>query len=164
MKQFGLKLLVGSCALLFVTSALAQDWVQYKADKYGFSMLVPKGTKVAGKDLGGGWGAMVAVNPPSQLMGLAQLGVQSKAAAIEAFGVKLTGIPAKHWKLAEQGKNKNGWKWYKAAVATDGKTMVVAVYGNGAKGSYLLLLKTTVADYAANKAAYEKWGDSLRLF
>jgi len=48
--------------------------------------------------------------------------------------------------------------------ATDGTVLLFGVYGTGPKGSYLILLQTTVKDYEEHKADYRKWYDSITLF
>ena len=149
---------------LWSASALAAGWKEHRSEKYGIRMLLPEGATVQAKELGGGWAAMVAEAGPAKVLGIAKLGAKVSAEEIEAFGVKLTGIAGPHWKPVTSGKGENGWTWYKAAMATDGKTMVAAVYGVGARGSYLILLQTTVADFKANTAAYERWTSSLRVF
>ena len=151
-----------SAAFLVANPAAAQ-WKQHRSSTFGISMLLPAGVKAQTKAIGD-WGAVYAEAGPAKLLGLARLGKKSSAAEIEAFGVKLTGVPAKYWKAVDSGRGKNGWVWYKAAVASDEAKMAVAIYGHGPRGSYLLLLATTVADYKANQASYDHWFKNLRVF
>ncbi len=49
-------MIVGSAAI-----ATAEDgWVRYEATDYGFSMLMPEGTKYVEREHGGGWGELYA--------------------------------------------------------------------------------------------------------
>lgn len=154
-----------SLALLFVAStASAYTWVPLKSNKYGIAMKVPAGTQLAAKEVGGGWGALWAQFGPAQLFAVAKLGTQHQPAEIETFGIQLTGIAGQYWKMIAQGKGDNGWTWYRIYQAANTTHVVWAVLGTGPKGSYLLLLKTTVADATANTADYKAWVKSLSLF
>jgi len=98
------------------------------------------------------------------LHGLAKLGVQAHPQAIEDAGVRFTRIPRQRWRLINQGRHTGGRHWYKTAYASNGRDAVLAYYGTGPRGSYLLLLKTTVADYQQNKPAYHHWYHSVRVW
>lgn len=153
-------MLLAAMGVLFsatVAQGIVHPWVKYEAKKYGFSMLVPKGTNFVGKEWKDGWGGLFANYWGVKLWGLAHLGQEHTPAQIEAFGLLVTGIPAKKWKLLEQGKNKNGWKWYRTWKAQRGKALVFGTYGVGSKGSYLLILKTSTRSYAKHKDAYMRW-------
>ena len=50
-----------------------------------------------------------------------------------------------------------------AEAALPSETWTVKVFGVGKKGNYLLYLETTVDDYNAHKADYNKWYESIRL-
>ena len=113
------------CVLLSSASAVAGPWEQFSSQKYGFSMLVQKGTKLRARDMGG-WGALVAEHKPVTLLAMARLGEKASPREIEAFGQKITGIDGKHWKAVDSGSGVNGWQWYRAAAASDGKRMVAA--------------------------------------
>ena len=144
--------------------AHARPWVQYKSDKYGFSMLVPKGTRFVDKEWKKGWAGVRANYWGVRLYGITHKGKQHTPGQIELFGVLVTGVPFKRWKVIDKGKNKRGWNWYKVARATDGKRVALAGYGTGKKGSYLLVLVTTVKSFRRHRAAYRKWARSVTLF
>lgn len=145
-------------------AAAGQDnWVKYQAKEYGFSMQVPPGTKFEEKKFGGGWAGLTAKNGPATLIAVADKGAKASRGDIEKFGVKVTGIPGKGWKQIDQGKNVQGWIWYRTVEATAHNKMTIGVYGVGKTASYLLLLVTTPADYAKNTADYKRWSKSIRL-
>jgi hypothetical protein len=156
---------VGSAWLLAAASgvACAGEWQTYESDRYGFSMSVPPGTKLVDKDRDDGWGLLHGEKDGVELYACAQLGRHYEAKEIEDFGVKVTGIAADNWREIDAGKTREDWTWYKTVVATEGETAYAGIYGIGPRGSYLLLLKTTVADYQENKAAYRRWYDGIKL-
>lgn len=153
----------GVVALVCATPSAAQEWKTYDAGEYGFSMLIPSDATVSEKEWGGGWGGLFSDYEGVKLWGLAKLGKKHSAEEIEEFGVKLTGVPADAWKQVGKGTDDNGWIWYRTVEATKGGVLVFGGYGVGPKGSYLLVMKTTVADYDAHKADYKKWYDSVTL-
>jgi hypothetical protein len=139
-------------------------WSSYRSNKYGFAMLAPPGATFVERELGGGWGTLEATHEGIKFLGVAKLGEWAKPEDIETFGVRLTGISPAQWKQVDKGTNQNGWAWYRTVEATDGRVLVFGGYGIGAKGSYLILLQTTVKDYEDHKADYRKWYDSITLF
>lgn len=140
-----------------------EAWASYASDKYGFSMLVPAGAQLAEKEFGGGWGELWCEHDGVKLYALAKLGEQATAEEIEKVGVKLTGLPASAWKTIDKGEKSHGWNWYRTVEASQGGTLVFGGYGTGPKGSYLLVLQTTETDYAAYKADYKAWYESITL-
>jgi hypothetical protein len=140
-----------------------EGWVTYRSEEYGFSMLVPEGTKFEEKEFEGGWGALYANYQGVKLWAVGKLGAPEEAKDIEAYGVKVTGIPAKYWKTIDKGKNAHGWKWYNTVKASDGKTIAYGGYGIGPKGSYMLILVTSKQDFEENNNDYLKWYKSIRL-
>ena len=146
------------------STVLAIDWTTYRSNEYGFEMLVPSGTKFAERDFGSGWGALVADADGVKIYAVGKLGEQATAEEIESFGVKVTAIPASAWKAVDSGRNSNGWSWYKGVEAWNGDEVVYGGYGVGPRGSYLLLVKTTGADYSAHESEYRQWFDSLTVF
>ena len=151
--------------LIFAMPASAGGkWKEARSDEYGFSMLVPKGTVLAGKEWKDGWGGLHGNFLGVQLWGIAHLGKKHTAPEIEAFGMLVTGIGPKHWKKIDEGKDSNGWEWYKTWKANKGRHVVLGAYGVGPKGSYLLVLKTTARSFKRDKAAYLKWHRNLRVF
>ncbi len=138
-------------------------WVKYEAPaKYGFSMLVPKGTRFKERSWFE-WGGVHANYWGVLLWGIARLGKYHTVKEIERFGVKVTGIPKAKWTQIHSGKKTNGFKWFKSVHATKGKHLFVAVYGVGPKGSYLLVLRTTLKSWARDKPKYIKWYKSINV-
>ncbi len=127
-------------------------------------MMVPAGTRLVDREPWEGWGQLWAQMGVATLHGLAKLGVQAHPQAIEDAGVRFTRIPRQRWRLINQGRHTGGRHWYKTAYASNGRDAVLAYYGTGPRGSYLLLLKTTVADYQQNKPAYHHWYHSVRVW
>lgn len=82
---------------------------------------------------------------------------------IQAFGIHVSKIPAKHWRITTHAKNEGGRDWYRIAFATDGKDVVWAKYGTGPKGSFLVVLKTTVKFSVENPKALGAFADSITL-
>lgn len=151
-------------AILLAGIASAQEgWVKYDAQEYGFSMLIPEGTKLAEREYGGGWGELRAEHEGVKLYALAKLGEWATPEQIEQVGVKLTGIPGSFWTTVSQGENKQGWTWYRTVQARGNGKVIVGDYGTGKRGSYLLILETTEADFKQYEPDYVKWYQSIRL-
>jgi hypothetical protein len=155
--------------LIFLTlvgsTAIAGDeWESYSSDEYGFSMLIPEGTKPVEKEAGGGWGGLYAKADGVELYGLAKLAVQASPEEIEKFAVKETGIPDDKWTKVDEGKGENGFKWYRVYKAKHAGKIVFGAAGTGPKGSYLIFLRTTESDFNAHKADYESWYESVKVF
>jgi len=164
MKQHILVLLmVLLITVLGAFAAQASGWETYKANAYGFSMLIPEGTQMQTKEWAGGWGGLSGAHEGVTVYGVAKLGAPESAQDIEHFGVQLTGIPAEAWTEIDKGSG-HGWTWYRTVQATQGSKLVFGGYGVSPKGSYLLLLVTTPSDFKAYRADYEKWYHSIRLY
>lgn len=162
MKPTGMAKLIAVALLSLASQLAAADWKNYEARSYGFSMLVPEGTKMTERELGGGWGRLWGDSQGVKLHGLAKLGAKESDAEIEKFAVKTIGIPAGEWKMIDSGSGR-GFERYKTFEAVRGNKLYFGGYGVGKKGNYLLYLETTVEDYNAHKADYKKWYDSIRL-
>src|SRR5258706_11027119 len=123
--------------LVFAAVVLvAQDgWVKYSSSKYGFSMLVPEGTKMSDKEFGGGWAGAYGAHDGVEFVGIAKMGKEDEKDIID-FGIKYTGIPEAHWTKVDQGRG------YKVYEAEDGDHTILAAVGVGSKASFLLFLKT----------------------
>jgi hypothetical protein len=151
-------------ALLLAAAQLAAaDWKSYDAQTYGYSMLVPEGTRMTTKELGGGWGQLWGDSDGVKLYGLAKLGAKESDADIEKFAVKTIGIPAAKWKMVDSGSGR-GFERYRTFEAVQGGKLYFGGYGVGRQGNYLLYVATTVDDYDAHKADYRKWYDSIRVY
>lgn len=147
------------------SAAEAQSgWADYRAETYGFSMLVPEGTVLAESEGINGWARLVGRYDGVHLYALTKRGEQATAEEIEAVGIALTGIPESGWRMIDSGRNQGGWNWYRTVEASQGGRLIFGGYGTGPTGSYLLLLETTEADYNANRADYMAWYRSIRLF
>lgn len=156
-----LKLIAGAL-LCAVAQLAAADWKYYEAKSYGYSMLVPEGTRMKEKEWGGGWGELWGDSEGVKMHGLAKLGAKESDAEIEKFAVKTIGIPAAEWKLIDSGSGR-GFGRSKTFEAVRGNKLYFGGYGVGKKGNYLLYLETTVDDYNAHKSDYKKWYESIRL-
>ena len=153
-----------SLGLSGLAYAAGDGWKVYNWDSLGISMKIPNGMKMKEVDLDDGWGALKGTIRGATLWAIGSFGKPKKAKSIKAFGAKVTGVPAKHWKIIGQGKKKNGWKWYKTIKSVDGKTLIFGGYGVGPKGSYLFLIKSTKLHFKKHKADYKKWYESVRLY
>jgi hypothetical protein len=158
------KTLVGLVMAALAVQASAQDgWVRYEAEDYGFSMLMPEGTRFVEKEFGDGWAELWAESEGVKFYALTKRGEQATPEEIERVGVKLTGIPADYWEQINEGENEAGWIWYRTVEASRNGVLVLGDYGTGRTGSYLLILQTTESDYAAYESDYETWYKSIRL-
>src|SRR5262249_25375953 len=137
-----LKSVIVLVAMLLATAALAQSWGIFKSDKFGFAMLVPPGTNWAAKDFGKGWGGITAKTGITEFVGIVKLNTFAPAIELEKAAVELTGVPPAAWKKVDEGQNKAGWKWWRSYEATGNGKVLLAVLGNGPKGSYVLFLGT----------------------
>lgn len=153
-----------ACALFcLLAQAASADWKYYEAKSYGYSMLVPAGVAVKEKQWGGGWGELWADSEGVKLHGLAKMGPRESDADIEKFAVQTIGIPRSEWKMVDSGSGQRGFERYRTFEAVRGARLYFGGYGVGKKGNYLLYLETTVDDFAAHKADYMKWYESIRL-
>jgi hypothetical protein len=158
-----LRSLIGATLLLLAAAAGADGWAIYEAKAYGFSMLVPQGVAVREREWSGGWAGVSIQHEGVGLHGLAKLDTRASDEEIEKFAVRTIGIPASAWTQVDQGKNQRGWTRYYTFRATQGSKLVFGGYGAGPKGSYLLYLETTAADFNAYRADYDKWYESIKL-
>lgn len=147
-----------------VCTQASERWVRYNAKAYGFSMLVPAGTRFVEKQYLGGWGELLARYEGVTIYGLAKKGAKATPEEIEKIGVKLTGIPSDSWTEIGRGENQAGWLWYRTVKASLGGTLVIGDYGVGRKSSYLLIIVTTASDYAEYESEYQKWYQSIQLW
>jgi hypothetical protein len=154
--------LIAGALLCLVAQLASADWKLYSDAKYGFAMLIPEGTKMTEKELGGGWGQLWGTSEGVKFYGIAKLGTKESNAEIEKYAVKTIGIPASEWKLVDAGGG-NGFERSKTFEAVRGSKLFFGGYGVGPKGNYLLYLETTVEDYNAHKADYLKWYKSIKV-
>lgn len=165
MNHWKLKLVVIVGALFLASSASAgETWVTFKSAKYGISMLLWKSAVLKSKEEKGGWGMLEAKRGDAVIWAIAKLGKPHTADEIEDYGIQVTGVASKYWKLISKTERTNGWVWTRVYEASDAKWVIRAVLGVGPKGSYLLILKTTKVDEQANRDAYAGWVKSVKLF
>jgi hypothetical protein len=154
--------LIAGALLCMVSQFAAADWKYWESKPYSYSMLVPEGTKMTTRELGGGWGEAWGESDGVRFYGLAKLGAKESDAEIEKFAIKTIPIPAGEWKKIDSGTGR-GFERYNTFEAVRGNDLYFGGYGVGKQGNYLLYLKTTVSDYNAHKADYIKWYESIRL-
>jgi hypothetical protein len=153
-------------------SAAAQGWRVFRSDRFGFGMLVAPGTEWTARDFGNGWGGITAEKGVFEFVALCKMKEHSDAAKMEQTAVAVTGIPADAWSKVDEGVGRrdglgaHGWSFWRTYLAKNSRThrMVYAVLGYGPRGSYLLLLGTTEADYVAHERLYQQWYQSLTVF
>ena len=158
--------LVVSVTLALAAPAAAQDWSVFKSDRFGFAMLVAPGTRWEARDFGRGWGGIRAQKGVLEFVGLVKLGYAGSPAELGDAAILLTGVPAAGWRKVDQGRNAAGWKWwhtYEARNDAAGRVLYT-VLGTGRRGSYILFLDTSQADFTRHRALYKQWYDSLTLY
>src|SRR5687768_15436016 len=101
-QPFALQVAMLLAAMVLSASALASDWKYYETEKYGFSMLVPAGAKLATREWGGGWGGMSGSHEGVRFDGQAKLGAKESNEDIEQYALKLIGVPANAWVKVDQ--------------------------------------------------------------
>lgn len=160
-----LKVLQGAVCLaivcLFAVPAAGQ-WDVYRSNTYGFAMLVPRGAQGVVYEKSGWGGNLWDVNGV-KIIGLSKIG-NYKNDLIKASAAEISGVPANLWILIDKGAKVNGWSWYELYGASDGTTAVFCVVGQGPNRMHILYIFTTVADFQANRAAYDTWYKSLTVF
>lgn len=153
-------------ALLSAGTAAADGWQVFKSDRFGFAMLVAPGTAWVAQDFGDGWGGMRAQKGVLAFVGIVRLDRFASPAELERSAITVTKVPAGAWRKTDEGRNANGWKWWRTyrASLTAKERVIFAVLGTGKRGSYMLLLETSESDFAAHEALYEQWYRSLTLY
>lgn len=150
----------------FAPAASAQGWSVFKSDRFGFAMLVAPGTRWVAADFGQGWGGIRAKKGVLEFVAIVKLGYFAPPKELGDAAIALTGVPAAGWKKVDEGKGNSGWKWwqtYEARNAAAGRVLFT-VLGTGPRGSYILFLGTSQADFAAHKGLYDQWYRSLSLY
>jgi len=153
-------------AALLPVIAYAQGWSVFKSDRFGFSMLVAPGTSWEARDLGDGWGSIRTQTGVMQFVAIVKLGHFGTAEELETAAVQWTQVPGPLWRKTDEGKKRNGWKWWRTYEARNDSLGLVlyAVLGTGRRGSYVLFVQTAQADFQANQALYAQWYESLTLY
>ena len=164
MKRLSLISATALLLLLFTTSSAFAEWIEWKSDKFGFKMQIPKATKMVAKDFQNDWGGFEGTILPVKIYGIAKLNTFPTVEEMEAFGVKITKIPGKHWNLVEEGKNVNGWTWFRTYKAELKRRVVYGILAHSKKGAFIILLTTTKKNLQENEADYMKWYESLTAY
>ena len=154
---------IGSAMLFLVAFQVSaeSDWKEYKAEKWGFEMSVPEGTKCKDKKEGA-WGGLHCKYEGVHLAAVSRDGVYTNQKIVK-WAVKHLGVQKKYWSKIDEGKDSKGWVWYKVYKAQKGNRLWLAGTGTGKTKSYLIFLKTTVSDFEENESAYQKWYASVKL-
>jgi len=146
--------------------AQAQNWSVFKSDRFGFAMLVAPGTKWAARDFGQGWGGIGAKIGVLEFVAIVKLGYFAPPKELGAAAILLTGVPASAWSKSDEGKGQAGWNWWQTYQVRNNAAgrLLFTVLGTGKRGSYILFLGTSQADFAAHNALYQQWYRSLTLY
>jgi len=144
-------------------TAAPKNWKMYKADDFGFRMIVPEGTKVSEKEWDGGWAGLEADSEGVMFYGLGLKGRKAEAEEIEKAGIALTGLAASNWTVIDKGDDRRGCAWYRVVLAEKDGHVIFGGYGVGSKSSYLMLLVTTKEDFKKNERAYRTWYASVTV-
>ena len=159
-----LTLVAGLLATTVAQAKAPEGWTEFRSDEYGFRMLLPAGATPAAKAWSDGWAGLYATAEGDEFFAITKKGAAVTRQDIEAFGVQVTGIPGKHWRLLRAAKNELGFKWFRTVRAVLGPVTVFARYGEGPKGPYLMVLKTTTARAKQFGWNYLWWGRSINVF
>lgn len=146
--------------------AMAQGWSVFKSDRFGFAMLIAPGTTWVARDYGYGWGGIGAKKGVLEFAAIVKLGYAAQPKELGDSAIQLTGVPAPGWRKVDSGSGNAGWTWWQTYEARNNATgrVLFTVLGTGPRGSYILFLGTTQADFAAHKALYDQWYRSLTLY
>lgn len=150
----------------FAAGAAAQGWSIFKSDRFGFAMLVAPGTRWEARDFGSGWGGIHTRRGVLEFVAIVKLGYQAAPKDLGDSAIALTGVPAKGWRKTDQGESRSGWNWWQTYEARNDATgrILFTVLGTGRRGSYILFLGTSQADFVAHRALYGQWYRSLSLY
>lgn len=138
-------------------------WKPYTSAEHGIAMLLPEGVTPTATEQEGGWTLLSATHGEAEISAVVKAGAFEAPTRIEMLALGLTKVPLGAWRLADEGQDQKGWKWYRTYQASAGDTFVLAVIGHGPKGSYLCLIRTTPADFSARAETYKKWYNALEL-
>jgi hypothetical protein len=151
-----------SAVLYLAGGALAADnWKEWKNDEYGIRMTIPDKMVLAGKKFEQGWGGLFGKLGLVEMFVIGKLGKAHSLQDMQAFGITVSGVPAKHWNKIDEGEGDNGWKWYKTYRADGPKRALFAILAQNEKGSFIIFLRTTRANLRRNLKAYVQWYQSI---
>jgi hypothetical protein len=154
-----------SC-LAAAVAAPAADWSVFKSDRFGFAMLLAPGMRWEARDFGSGWGGIAARKNEVAFLAIVKLGYAAPPRELGDAAIALTRVPEAGWRKVDEGKGQAGWKWWQTYEARNSSTgrVLFTVLGTGPRGSYILCIETSEADFKAQNAAYQKWYRSLTLY
>jgi len=163
MRRYFVSLLLALCV---AATAAAQGWSVFKSDRFGFAMLVAPGTRWVARDYGNGWGGIGAQKGVLEFVAIVKLGYQAPPKELGDSAILLTGVPAAGWRKVDEGKGASGWNWWQTYEARNNASgrLLFTVLGTGRRGSYILFLGTSQADFAAHRGLYDQWYRSLTLY
>jgi hypothetical protein len=150
----------------FAALAAAEGWSIFKSDRFGFAMLVAPGTRWEARDFGGGWGGIRAKKGVLEFVAIVKLGYQAAPKELGDSAIALTGVAANGWRKTDRGEGSTGWNWWQTYEARNDAAgrILFTVLGTGRRGSYILFLGTSQADFVAHRALYDQWYRSLSLY
>jgi hypothetical protein len=153
-------------SLALASPAAAQGWSVFKSDRFGFAMLVAPGTRWEARDFGQGWGGVRAQKGVLEFVAIVKLGYAAPPKELGDAAILLTKVPAAGWRKVDQGKGASGWSWWQTYEARNDAAgrVLFTVLGTGPRGSYILFLGTSQADFTRNRALYNQWYRSLTLY
>ena len=140
------------------------DWKDWKNDKFGIKMTVPKKMVLAGKEYKGGWGGLYGKLGVVEMFVIGKLDATPTLEVMQAFGIIVSGVKAKHWTKIDEGEKKNGWKWYKTYKANGPVRALFAILAQSEKGSFIIFLRTTHKNFLKHIKSYEKWYKSIKAY
>jgi hypothetical protein len=146
--------------------AWAAGWSVFKSDRFGFAMLLAPGMTWEARDFGSGWGGIAARKNEVAFLAIVKLGYAAPPRELGDAAIALTRVPAAGWRKVDEGKGQAGWKWWQTYEARNSATgrVLFTVLGTGPRGSYILCIETSEADFKASNALYQKWYRSLTLY
>ncbi|MHC4871315.1 MAG: hypothetical protein ACYTFY_05675 [Planctomycetota bacterium] len=161
--------LIWALAIVISLTSLAYagiKWKKYDWKGYGISMLGPTNAVFVEKERKGGWAEVYGKQGVTHIYAICKMGTFATSKEIEGFAVKEIGVNKDKWDLFDKGKNSKGWKWYKSFAAEHKAKghVYLGGYGIGKRGTYLIILQTTEADFEKYEKDYEKWYESIRVY
>ena len=144
---------------------IVDEWQLVSFEKLGFSMLMPSDSYVTTFESQpvDDWVTLRANLQGALLLGLKSEKELATPTRLESMGARLAEIAFESWEILDEGEETAGWKWYRTFRASMMGESIFGVYGTGANGSYILLVKTSEEDLRIHGLAYTKWFESIML-
>ncbi|MFH1437848.1 MAG: hypothetical protein ABIJ56_19220 [Pseudomonadota bacterium] len=140
------------------------EWKEWKNDKFGIKMTVPKNMALAGKEYDGGWGGLYGKLGVVEMFVIGKLDATHTLEEMQTFCIVVSGVKAKFWKKIDEGEKKNGWKWHKTYEANGPARALFAILAQSEKGSFIIFLRTTHANFLKHIKSYETWYKSIKAY